>query len=93
MHISTTMESNFKLIDGTFSVQEAKEVLGNLLDFKIQFHSSENFSSEIRKGFKNQQSISRIESLKSTKKELFDYLENFSDSEMLTIFSEIQIKK
>ena len=54
-----------------YSVEEAKEILGNLLEFKIQYHNSENFSSEIRNGVRNEQSLSRIESLKATRKSLF----------------------
>ena len=87
------MESNFKLIDGAFSVEEAQEVLGNLLEFKIQFHNKENFSSEIRNGVRNEQSLSRIESLKATRKSLFEYLDKFPKTEKLTVFSEIKIKK
>ena len=87
------MESNFKLIDGAFSVEEAKEVLGNLLEFKIQIHNKENFSSEIRNGVRNKQSLSRIESLKATRKSLFEYLDKFPKTEKLTVFSEIKIKK
>lgn len=44
------MESNFKLIDGAFSVEEAKEVLGNLLEFKIQFHNKENLVVKLEMG-------------------------------------------
>ncbi len=87
------METKFMLIDGKFTAEEAKEVLGNLLDFKIQFHNKENFSGEIRKGVKNQQSLARIESLTATKKALFEYLEEFPNTDVLTIFSEIQIKR
>lgn len=87
------MESKFKLIDGKFSVGEAKEVIGNLIEFKIQFHNKENFSSEIRKGIKDERSLDRKEDLKVTRKAFYDYLEQFSNDDEIIIFSEIQIKK
>lgn len=87
------MDSKFKLIDGEFSVEEAREVIGNLLDFKIQFHSKQSFSSEIRKGVKDERSLARKETLKDTKKEFFEFLEQFSNDEMINIISEIQITK
>ena len=58
------MESRFKLIDGEFSVEEAREVIGNLFEFKINFHSKQSFSTELRTGSKDEKSLSRKESLK-----------------------------
>ena len=87
------MDSNFKLIDGEFSVAEAKEVITNLLEFKIQYHTKQSFSSEIRSGIKHQPSLKRKENLKITKEEFLKYLENFADTDTISIFSEIQIKK
>jgi len=87
------MDAKFSLIDGEFSVEEAREVITNLLDFKIQYHSKQSFSSEIRKGVKDEISLSRKERLKITKQDFLKYLENFSDSDTITVFSEIQIKK
>lgn len=57
------MKSEIKLIDGIFTAKEAREVIGKLLDFKIQFHSKENFSHEIRQGNKNERSERRKEEL------------------------------
>ena len=87
------MESKFKLIDGEFSVEEAREVIGNLFEFKINFHSKQSFSSELRTGFKDEKSLSRKESLKITKNEFLTYLNNLTDTDMLTIQSEISITK
>lgn len=85
------MEAKFKLIDGEFSLEEEREVIGNLLEFKIQFHSKQSFSSEIRKGVIDERSLSRRENLKATKKDFFKYLEQFSNNDMITVVSEIQI--
>ncbi len=87
------MEAKFKLIDGEFSVGEAKEIIGNLLEFKIQYHSKQNFGSEIRTGVSDQKSLSRKENLKATKIHFLSYLEQMSDTDVINIHSEISIKK
>jgi hypothetical protein len=89
----STMDANFKLIDGEFSVEEAREVITNLLEFKIQYHSKQSFSSEIRRGLKDEPSLERKENLIVTKQEFLKYLENFADVDRITIYSEIQAKK
>lgn len=87
------MESKFRLIDGKFSVGEAREVIENLLEFKIQYHSKQSFSSEIRTGSKDEKSLKRKEDLKITKQEFLTYLSKFSDETTITIYSEIEINK
>jgi hypothetical protein len=87
------MEAKFKLIDGEFSVGEAKDIIGNLLEFKIQYHSKQNFGSEIRTGVSDQKSLSRKENLKATKIQFLSFLEEMSDTDIISIHSEISIKK
>jgi len=87
------MNANFKLIDGEFSVGEASDIIGKLLEFKIQYHSKMNFGSEIRKGVKDEKSLSRTENLKNTHQEFLTYLENFTDDDFITIQSDISITK
>lgn len=87
------MNSKFKLIDGEFSAGEARVIIGKLLEFKIQYHSKQNFGSEILKGFKDELSLSRKESLKNTNQEFLTYLENFTDDDFTTIHSDISITK
>lgn len=87
------MESKFTLIDGEFSIKEAREVIENLLDFKIQFHGKKSFGSEIRTGSKDERSLVRKESLKKTKVEFLTYLEGFQDTDVIRLYSEIQITK
>ena len=41
-------EERLSLIEGTFDVNEAKEILTNLYMTKINFHKVKNFSSQIR---------------------------------------------
>ena len=83
----------FKLIDGEFTANEAKEVITNLIEFKIGFHLKQNFSNEIRSGRQDVRSLARAENLRKTKAEFLDYLEHQSDSDKFKIFAEIQINK
>jgi len=83
----------FKLIDGAFSVKEAKDIITNLLEFKIQYHGKQNFSNEIRRGEQDNRSLTRMENLRATKSEFLTYLESLSEADTLSIFAEIQIKK
>ena len=38
----------YKLIDGTFSVEEAEKILTMLFNYKIDFHNREDFSNHVR---------------------------------------------
>lgn len=87
------MDEKFNLIEGKFTVAEAREVVTNLLDFKIQYHNKQSFSSEIRTGVKDEQSLARKERLKVTKEEFLKYLENVPNNLTINIFSQIEIKK
>lgn len=44
---------DYKLIEGSFSDEEAKDVLKNFFESKIHFHEMRNFSSEERFGHKH----------------------------------------
>lgn len=87
------MKTNFDLIDGNFSVAEAGDVAGNLLEFKIQYQRKQNFGSKIRTSLSEQMPLSRKENLKTTKKVFLSYLKNLSSTDIFTIHSEISIKK
>ena len=59
-----------KLIEGKFSPEDAKEVLLELINHKINFHSLKNFSSEERFSQTIEGSKKRIEYLKEAKRKL-----------------------
>ncbi len=59
-----------KFIEGKFSPEEAKEVLVDLLNHKINFHSLKNFSSEERFGKPVEGSQKRIEELKESREKI-----------------------
>ena len=40
--------SEFKLIDGNFSAEEATQILTALINYKIDYHNREDFSNHIR---------------------------------------------
>lgn len=67
-------KQTLKLIDGTFSASEAREVLMNLINSKIQFHNLKNFSSEERFGHLNVDSLNRIEELKDASEAILDFV-------------------
>jgi hypothetical protein len=65
------METKFKLFDSEFSLAEAREVICELLEFKMQYRGKMNFGSEIRKVVQVEKSLSRIKTLKNTHQEFF----------------------
>jgi len=65
-----TEKEPYKLIDGVFVPSEAREVLSELLSFKINFHNMKNFSSEERFQKPDEHSNERLADLKDTKTKL-----------------------
>jgi hypothetical protein len=65
----------YKLINSKFTPQEAREVLLDLLNKKIQFHQLKNFSSEERLGKPNHASIKRVKELTQTKADVLSNIE------------------
>ena len=82
----------FKLIDGRFSTEEAKEILTNVFSEKINFHLMKNFSSQERFGKDDENAANRIHQLKEELDRLKELLSNNnSEDKTLTIHSEINI--
>jgi hypothetical protein len=65
-----------KLISGEFNTEEAREILLNLIDSKIKFHTLKNFSAEERFGKKDPSSIKRLAELKELRAEILRLLIN-----------------
>lgn len=81
-----------KLIDGTFSTIEAKEILTNIFSSKTQFHTTKNFSSQIRFGKDDEISAKRIPELKKTMERIFEIiLESEKNNQTIKIESEVNI--
>ncbi|MEQ8926100.1 MAG: hypothetical protein RLO81_09830 [Fulvivirga sp.] len=79
----------FDLIKGVFEPEEAKEILLYLIDGKIQFHQNRIFSDRIRFGTENQDSLKRIEELKTTKENILKLIAD----DKLSIHSQINVEK
>lgn len=67
-------EHLFKLIDGSFSVKDSREILLNVFSGKILFHQSKNFSSQERFGKVDETAVVRIPQLKKTLEEILELL-------------------
>jgi hypothetical protein len=84
--------NKFKLIEGRFSTEEAKEILTNIFSEKINFHLMKNFSSQERFGKDDENATNRIHQLKLELERLKDLLSNgTAEKKTLTISSEINI--
>lgn len=72
----------FKLIDSTFTNEEAKQVLLSLVNYKIQFHSQKVFSNDERFGMDDKYSKQRIVELEEIRDNLLDYFNNLGDKQL-----------
>ncbi len=83
----------FTLIDGTFSVADAHNILDTLLGAKIKFHKSHKFSLEERHGRDHLDCNSRVEQLRASREELQDFIDQLGKDGMeMEITSEVKIK-
>lgn len=57
-------EKKLKLVDGTFSAKDSKEILLNIFSSKIKFHQLKNFSSQELNGIDDKIAMKRIPQLK-----------------------------
>lgn len=59
-----------KLIQGNFSPNEAREILLNMVDSKINFHKIKSLSSLVRSNQPNKESEQRIKELKEAREQI-----------------------
>lgn len=84
--------NEFKLIDGHFSPDEAREIVMNVFLEKIQFHKNKNFSSEERFGKEDITAVKRILELKRSMDSISKLIEEAKqNNETLQIISEVKI--
>lgn len=89
------MENNqeFKLIDGTFSIEDADRVLTTLLNYKIDYHNREDFSNHIRFNKDIEHSKKRIQELTETKEQIKNLIKNSKSEDIkFVIKSNISIE-
>lgn len=92
--IILTMKQNetVELINGEFTIEQAKEILTNVFTTKIHFHQMKNFSSLERFSKEDEISIERLPELKRELKRTLSFLQTpeFSNKK-IQIHSEIKI--
>ncbi len=85
--------TQLKLVEGTFSSKDAKEIICALINSKITFHHHRIFSQEERFGIKDQQSLKRIKELQEAKTNIMQLTDQATESDLsLTIKSNISIE-
>jgi hypothetical protein len=83
---------NIELIKGTFTPDEAREILLQLLDSKIKFHNLKNWSSRERFGKPDADSEARLRHLKESRKKVETIiLKSISEDKTMIINSSIEI--
>jgi DNA-directed RNA polymerase subunit F len=88
------MENSNKvtLIDGTFNIAEAKDVLINMFTMKINFHSQKNVSHVERFGKTDNAALEKVAFLKSELAKLETFIEKAgSNNATLKVTSAIHI--
>ncbi len=89
------MENNqdFKLIDGTFSGEDTEKIVTALINYKIDYHSREDFSNHIRFNKSIEHSKKRIQELIETKESIKKLLANSKSKDIkFVIKSNISIE-
>ncbi len=71
----------FKLIDSSYTVSEAREILLAILNSKIQFHQLKTFSHDIRFGRPDEHSEKRIKELEETRRAINDLLLEYENTD------------
>ncbi|HKJ32247.1 MAG TPA: hypothetical protein VKA34_10495 [Balneolales bacterium] len=86
-------KKEFKLVTGTFNVDEAQEVLMSLIIGKINFHTKRILSLRERNGIEDEHSEKRIEELNASREQILHLLKQADDSKhKITIDSTIYIE-
>lgn len=79
----------FKLIDGDFTAEEARDILLALVNHKISHHEMNAFSEQIR--FNKKPSNDRLEILKETREKIKAHFANEDPDVVISMFSEISL--
>ena len=75
------MQNQLELINGEFTVEEGLELICNLLQQKISFHTRKTTAHREMFGTEDPQALLRIQELKAMKSQLLDQFKN-SDAEL-----------
>lgn len=81
-----------EIIKGTYSPEEAKEILFNIINAKIDFHNMRNVSSQIRYNHPDANSQKRIKELNNSYVQLQEMIAEATEANQhLTINSTIEL--
>ena len=84
---------DLKLIEGTFLPNEAKEMLSNLFSSKIQFHTTKNFSTQVRFGKDDTVSATRIPELNKSLEDIIEIINQAEkNNQHISIHSSVSIR-
>lgn len=67
-------KKTFTLVKGSYTPEEAREILMNLIQSKIQFHNIRKLSCFEKSGTRDEKSEDRIEDLRKTQNKILEML-------------------
>lgn len=93
MKHDSTITQELKLIAGTFTAPEARDILLHFLSKKISFHEMQNLRHFEKCGRSDEHSQCRLQELKETRKNLLGILEEAENiGSSLSIESKLDLK-
>lgn len=86
-------KQEFELVTGTFDLEDAHEVLMNLITGKINFHTKKILSTRERNGTEDEHSEKRIEELNASREKILQLLKQADEGKQkITINSSICVE-
>lgn len=83
---------SIKLIDGIFDKSKARDLLGDMLAFKINYHKLIRFSNQEMFGRDIEHSTIRIEQLSIEKEQLINLFDSLRDTDQVSINCIVEVK-
>lgn len=83
--------NELKLIDGQFDRSSAREILLDLIDYKIKHHKIARFQSDIRYGKNLPEVEKRIEELSEDRIRMKEWLQSIPEDAVVEMFCNIQV--
>ena len=71
-----------RLIDSNFNIEDSKDLLMKLINYKISFHQQHNFSCEERFGKPDDHSTRRIKELSETREDLYSFINEMENQKV-----------
>ncbi len=93
MNTTSTTQQTFPLVKGEFGPDDAKKILMNLLNKKIEFHLAQDFSHQEKFGQSDARSANRIKELRQTQSTILQLIgEAESQGKSLRLTSDIHLE-